>query len=96
MMETQAMDPFGQALLDFRNGEASAAITVRRDDGYVSPLPAAFFFRKPSEFSEIERTALSLCKGKVLDIGAGTGIHSLALQAQGLPVPEIGISPQAV
>jgi SAM-dependent methyltransferase len=95
-MKTQSMDSYGQALLDFHQGAMSATITVLRDDGYASPLPAAVFFRKPSEFSGIERAALSLCKGKVLDIGAGTGIHTLALQAQGLPVTAIDISPQAV
>jgi 2-polyprenyl-3-methyl-5-hydroxy-6-metoxy-1,4-benzoquinol methylase len=95
-METKSMDPYGQALLDFYNGEASAVITVHRDDGYASPLPAAVFFRKPSEFSEIEQTAVSLCQGDVLDIGAGTGCHSLALQERGAKVQAIDISPQAV
>jgi 2-polyprenyl-3-methyl-5-hydroxy-6-metoxy-1,4-benzoquinol methylase len=95
-MDSKSMDSYGQALLDFQRGNLSAAITVRRDDGYESPLPAAVFFRQPSEFSGIERAALALCKGKVLDIGAGTGIHTLALQARGLRVTAIDISPQAV
>jgi SAM-dependent methyltransferase len=96
MMEAKSMDPYGQALRDFQNGDASATITVHRDDGADNPLPAAVFFRKPAEFSEIERMAAALCQGEVLDIGAGTGIHSLALQARGLHVTAIDISPQAV
>jgi hypothetical protein len=47
------MDPYGQALRDFQNGDASATITVRRHDGFVSPLPAAVFFRKEAEFSQL-------------------------------------------
>jgi SAM-dependent methyltransferase len=95
-METKSMDPYGQALLDFHHGEAAAAIQVRRDDGLVNPLPAAVFFRKPPEFSPLEKTAQELCRGYILDIGAGTGCHSLALQERGLKVLAIDISPQAV
>jgi len=40
-----------------------------------------------------ERQALSFCKGSVLDVGAGTGGHSLTLQKRGLDVTAIEISP---
>ncbi|MBN2084622.1 MAG: methyltransferase domain-containing protein [Anaerolineales bacterium] len=94
-MDSKSMDPYGQALLDFHNGGPSATITVHRDDGYVSPLPAAVFFRKPAGFSDIEKDAIELCTGDVLDIGAGTGCHSLALQERGANILAIEISPQA-
>jgi SAM-dependent methyltransferase len=90
------MDPYGQALRDFQNGDASATITVRRHDGFVSPLPAAVFFRKEAEFSQLEQKALALCRDRILDIGAGTGCHSLALQERGAKVQAIDISPQAI
>ncbi len=95
-MDTKSMDPFGQALIDFQHGEKEATIIVHRDDGFTSTLPAAVFFRKFSAFSEIEQKAMELCAGDVLDIGAGTGCHSLALQERGLSVLAIDISPQAV
>ena len=95
-MEIQSMDSYGQALLDFHNGILSATINVHRDDGLADPLPAAVFFRNAPEFSPIEQAALALCKGEVLDIGAGTGCHSLALQERGLRILAIDISPQAV
>lgn len=90
------MDPYGHALLDFFHGDTSARITVHRDDGFISPLPAAVFFRTEEQFSTQEKTALDLCRGFVLDIGAGAGCHSLALQQRGVRVRAVDISPQAV
>jgi len=44
---------------------------------------------------EAELLALSLCRGKVLDIGAGAGSHTLVLQRQGLEVTALEVSPGA-
>lgn len=41
----------------------------------------------------LEQKALQLTKGRVLDIGAGSGCHTLALQEKGLEVKAIDISP---
>lgn len=90
------MRPFGQALLAYLEGDSEAELTLRRDDGLEVALPAGFFFRAPEEFSEIERLALELCRGHVLDIGAGSGLHALALQERGLRVTAIDLSPEAV
>lgn len=95
MME-EAMVPFGMALLDYVNGDTSQQIVLERDDGLREGLPVSVFFRTPSEFFPLEKTALDLCYGRVLDIGAGAGIHSLALQELGLSVTAIDISPHAV
>ena len=45
---------------------------------------------------EIERVALKRCNGRILDVGAGSGCHSLALQEQGHTVMAIDISPLSV
>jgi SAM-dependent methyltransferase len=95
-METDAMTPHGLALLAYFEGQMTAEITVRRDDGFETSLSAKHFFRTPTEFSPIETTAIGLCHGHVLDIGAGSGIHSLFLQSEGLTVTAIDICPQAV
>jgi SAM-dependent methyltransferase len=41
----------------------------------------------------LEQKALQLAKGRVLDIGAGSGCHTLALQEKGFTVKAIDISP---
>jgi SAM-dependent methyltransferase len=95
-MDTDAMAPYGLALRDFFSGDEDATIKIRRDDDYVSKMPVAVFFRQPADFSPLERAALALCQEHVLDVGAGTGCHSLALQEQGCQVTAIDILPHAV
>jgi len=90
------MDPYGHAILDCFHGDTTATVAVHRDDGFISPLPAGVFLRTEEKFSPIERTAVDLCRGRILDIGAGAGCHSLALQKRGLKVLAIDISPQAI
>ena len=95
-MSAEAMGPYGQALLDYFRGARSATIVVHREDGHADNLPAGVFFREPAGFSPIEQAALDLCRGSVLDIGAGTGCHTLALQERGIPVLALDVSPQAL
>lgn len=95
-MDPKAMDPFGTALLAYFEGDTAAELIIRRDDGQEIPLPVGHFFRDPSGFTPIENAAMDRCLGHVLDVGAGTGLHSLVLQQRGLPVTAIDISPHAV
>jgi len=96
MMDPRAMDPYGQALLAYLNGDTLASFVVRRDDGHADDLPVSVFFDGPDDFSEIDRMALSLCTGRVLDIGAGAGRHSLVLQERGVEVLAIDVCSQAI
>ncbi len=95
-MQSGAMTPYGRALRAFVEGQISAAITLRRDDGVEVPLPVGHFFRAPSHFSAIEVRALEACRGTTLDVGAGAGIHSLALQSRGVAITAIDIDAEAV
>jgi SAM-dependent methyltransferase len=95
-MDAEAMEPYGLALTNFFGGERSATLIIRRDDGYADDLPVSHYFREPPEFSAIEEAALARCRGRVLDVGAGAGCHSLVLQDRGLPVTAVDVCPQAV
>ena len=95
-MEPQSMTPQGLALKAYFEGDKAAQLTVRRDDGLEYALPVSHFFRAPAEFTPLETAALERCRGRVLDIGAGSGLHSLELQARGLAVTALEISPEAV
>ena len=94
-MKEKGMEPFGEALEDFYNGKKKAEITLIRDDGLEFNVPIEYFFRSPKDFSNLEKEAIRLCKGKVLDMGAGVGPHSLELQRLGLEVYAIDISSHA-
>lgn len=94
-MNPEAMKSFGLALLDYYNGNHDATLIIYRDDGWKDELPIKTFFRHAQEF-ELEKTALDLCNGNVLDVGAGTGVHSLFLQEKGIRVTAIDLSPEAV
>jgi SAM-dependent methyltransferase len=95
-MDPAAMTPHGRALLAYADGDTAAAQIIRRDDGNEASIPVSLFFRTPDQFWPIERAALARCEGHVLDIGAGSGLHTLALEARGLSVTAIDISPEAV
>ena len=90
------MTPYGLGLLAYAGGQTEAELVIRRDDGLAVPLAVGHYFRTPSEFTPIEQLAVDHCRGRVLDIGAGTGLHSLVLQARGLAVTAIDVSAEAV
>jgi len=94
-MNLEAMKPYGLALSDYDKGNRSATLIIYRDDGWREELPMSTFFRQPQEY-DLEHTALDLCYGHVLDIGAGTGIHTLFLQERGVLVCAIDVSSEAV
>jgi len=94
-MNPEAMKPYGLALSDYDKGNLSATLIIYRDDGWREELSVSGFFRQPQEY-DLERTALDLCYGHVLDVGAGSGIHTLFLQERGVVVCAIDVSPEAV
>lgn len=95
-MADAAMTPHGLALRAFFDGDQDARLLTRRDDGFEAPIPVQHFFRDPAAFSPLEHTALDACRGTVLDIGAGSGLHALALQDRGAAVTALDIAPEAV
>ena len=59
-------------------------------------IPLTTLFRSYEDMPEIERKALDMAKGRILDVGAASGCHSLVLQERGLDVTAIDISPLSV
>ncbi len=89
-------DCYGQALKDFCAGNKRAKLKVESDMAETEYWPVSMYFRSEKDMNCIEKRALELCRGRVLDVGAGAGCHSLLLQEKGLYVDAIDISEGAV
>lgn len=89
-------DPMGQAILDFhRNGKA-ARLRVFSPQFEEDEMPLPTLFRSYDDMPAIEKKALTMAQGDILDVGAGAGCHSLALQQMGKSVTAIDLSPLSV
>lgn len=89
-------DIFGQALLDYYNGQYSEDIITETSISEADVLPLPYLFRNYEEMPLIEQRAIDLSTGIVLDAGCGSGCHSLELLKRGLDVTAIDSSPGAV
>ncbi|MCG8339467.1 MAG: methyltransferase domain-containing protein [Proteobacteria bacterium] len=90
-----ALEPFGQALLAYWQGDKSAVLLHEFRTGQKKSLPVSVFFRSHGELFPTEDT-FAYCRGRILVVGAGTGVHALELEKQGYEVTAIDICPQAV
>ena len=67
-------------MLDYHQSPGEQQLITWTSLTEEDPVPIAYFFRSFKEMPAIEQKALSLSHGKVLDIGCGSGSHSLYLQ----------------
>ena len=89
-------DAFGHGMHDFLQGRAAAEI-AERDDGCLGLTGGpGCYFREYREWPSLEKRALRLARGRVLDIGCGAGRVALHLQGKGLDVLGVDNSPMAV
>lgn len=95
-MELPLNDPIGQAILDYAKTGRSEDIIVKSDLCDDDVIPSAYLFRSYDEMPRIEKVALSKCKGKIIDIGAGAGPHASYLIKKGHSVKCIDISPGSI
>ncbi|MDO6598305.1 class I SAM-dependent methyltransferase [Oceanihabitans sp. 2_MG-2023] len=89
-------DLFGKALLDYQNGNYTEDIITSTNISDADELPIPYLFRSFKDMPKLEQKALQLCKGSVLDVGAGAGSHSLYLQEKGFTIKAIDISEGAI
>lgn len=90
-----SLDVLGQALYDYFHGHRGDKLLTLTNFGDTEEMPVGEFFRKPIDFPELEHIALSLCDGRILDVGAGAGSHALFLQKRGMDVTALEHSPMA-
>ncbi|WP_372948942.1 SAM-dependent methyltransferase [Mariniphaga sp.] len=79
-------DLIGRAIADYFEHGETPDIEIQTNYTEGELLSPAYFFRTVNEMPEIEKTALNLCRGKVLDVGAAAGCHAIVLQEKGLDV----------
>lgn len=90
-------DLFGQAILDYQQGNYTEDIKTETTISEEDVLPLPYLFRTFKDMPKLEQKALRLARGKVLEVGCGAGSHGLYLQNErNLEVHSIDISPKAV
>lgn len=89
-------DLFGRAILDFATHNAPENLITETNISEADEMDVSYLFRSFSDMPKLEQKALSLAKGKVLDVGCGAGSHALYLQEKGFDVEAADISPNAV
>ena len=86
----------GRAIAEYWKTKTADRLRVFSPMFEEDEIPLTTLFRSYEDMPEIERKALDMAKGRILDVGAGAGCHSLVLQKRGLDVTAIDISPLSV
>ncbi|RZJ66500.1 MAG: class I SAM-dependent methyltransferase [Flavobacterium sp.] len=90
-------DLFGRAILDYQTKNSPQDLITETSISDPDEMSVAWLFRSYKEMPKIEKKALALATGKVLDVGCGAGSHALHLQNEKkLDVTAIDISASAV
>ncbi len=85
MVIKENKDPMGTAIADYYHYKKAAKLRVFSSMFYEDEIPVPYLFRTYEEMPKLEQKALQLCKGDVLDVGAASGCHSVALKKMGYP-----------
>ena len=86
----------GAAISDFYRRGKAARLRVFSSQFDEDEIPVDLLFRELADMPALEQKALGEAHGRVLDVGAGSGCHSLEIQKRGLEVCAIDISPLSV
>ena len=88
-------DILGYAINAHYHTNHPTPLIIHNEYGEPDQMDLSVFLREEHELTELELYALSMCHGRVLDIGAGAGSLSLILQNRGLDVTALEISQPA-
>lgn len=91
-----AADPMGAAIYDYHTTGKADTLVVHSSMFEDDEIPVADLFRGYEDMPELEKIALDDAQGLILDVGAGSGCHSLALKEMGKKAVAIDISPLSV
>lgn len=86
----------GRAIADYHATDKASRLRVFSPMFDEDEIPVATLFRSMDDMPALEKEALMAARGRILDVGAGAGCHSLALQAMNKQVTAIDISPLSV
>jgi SAM-dependent methyltransferase len=90
-------DAFGKQLQAQYESQIATVEIIEREDRYIAVgSEMGMYFFEYEQWSDLERQAIALVEGRVLDIGCGAGRHSLYLQQKGFDVTAIDNSPGAI
>jgi len=89
-------DPMGAAIYDYHKNGCADSLIVSSSMFEDDEIPVDTLFREFDDMPELEKTALEEAYGDILDVGAGSGCHSLALKKMGKNADAMDISPLSV
>lgn len=85
----------GKAIHDYHFFQSRKKLYVNDTFGPKVEMPISYYFRKWEQMPDLERLALEYCEGRVLDIGAASGCHTLVLQKKNIDVTALELSPNS-
>ena len=84
---------FDKAIQDYYDNKFDGPLWINNHYGRPDEMPLGIYFRDENNLNGFESYAISLCSGRVLDVGAGVGALALILQSRGIEVDALEGSP---
>ena len=89
-------DPMGQAIAEYHKKGHAVKLRVFSSMFYEDNIPVKTLFRDFANMPPLEQKMMGMAEGRVLDVGAGSGCHSLELMKMGREVVATDISALSV
>lgn len=92
---TSSNDLMEAAIRRYREGDSESFFELIRSDGHIDRV-AVKEMRSSDSLDALDRLAITRCRGRVLEVGAGMGRHTEHLLRAGLVVTPIDISNECI